>query len=101
MKNNKKNLLIFFAGRIGRNLTLLIPKKKMNMFIIDNNNALLNKTINGYKIKNFRIFSKNIKNFLDCKIIIANFDKKDVFNIIKKIIKKGIKRENILSIDYK
>ena len=101
MKNNKKNFLIFCAGRIGRNLTLLIPKKKMNMFIIDNNNALLNKTINGYKIKNFKFFSKNIKNFLDCKIIIANFDKKDVFNISKKIIKKGIKRENILSIDYK
>ncbi len=97
---NDKNLMIFCAGRIGRNLTILIPKVKLCNFIIDNNSALFNKNINGYKIKNFGFFSKNVQKFLEYKIIIANFEKKDVFKIQKNIIKNGIKKQNILSMLY-
>lgn len=95
-----KNIIIFCAGRIGRNLTGFIPKSKLCKFIIDNNRALFNKKINICKIKNFSFFSKNIQKFLECKIIIANFEKKDVFKIQKNIIKSGIRKHNILLMPY-
>ncbi len=96
INKDAKKIIIFCAGRVGRNLTILISKVRLSNIIIDNNKALFNKIINGHKIKDFNFFLKNIKEYLQYKIIIANFDKKDVFKISKNIIKNGIKKKNIL-----
>ena len=100
IEKEDKNIMIFCAGRIGRNLTVLTPKNRLCRFIIDNNRVLFNKNINGYKIKNFSFFSKNIQKFLEYRFIIANFEKKDVINIQKNIIKNGIKKQNVLLMEY-
>tara|TARA_X000000950_G_scaffold268479_1_gene346060 strand:+ start:489 stop:1700 length:1212 start_codon:yes stop_codon:yes gene_type:complete len=100
IEKEDKNIMIFCAGRIGRNLTVLTPKNRLCRFIIDNNRVLFNKNINGYKIKNFSFFSKNIQKFLEYRFIIANFEKKDVINIQKNIIKNGIKKQNVLLMAY-
>ena len=58
INKDAKKIIIFCAGRVGRNLTILISKVRLSNIIIDNNKALFNKIINGHKIKDFNFFKK-------------------------------------------
>lgn len=96
INNKNKKFLIFCAGRLGRNLTFSINKKKLCKFIIDSNNGLDNNNFNGYSIKNFTFFLKNIKKFINYYIIIANLNKRSILKIKRNIVNAGINKSKII-----
>lgn len=100
LKEYNQNIILFCAGYVGRSildqLILLDIKPKM---IIDNNQAYNNQIIKGIKIKNFKFLNKNYKKIKNSNFLICNYNLKDVLSINNQLLKLGVSKERIKSLN--
>ena len=100
LKEYNQNIILFCAGYVGRSildqLILLDIKPKM---IIDNNQAYNNQIIKGIKIKNFKFLNKNYKKIKNLNFLICNYNLKDVLSINNQLLKLGVSKERINSLN--